>query len=777
MRRLLPLLVAVAAGCARPAPPFSEPNARAHVNVLAGTIGSRPVGTPANARAREYLIDQLGLFGFEVRVQEADAQRPELGLTARVANIIAVKPGARPEAVALVAHYDSHPAAPGATDDGLGVAVALEAARVLAARPDPVHSLMVLLTDGEEAGLMGAAALVTDTTVTSRLGAYLNIESIGSSGPSVLFETGPGNGWLIRPWARAAPEPRGDSYAVEIYSRLPNDTDFTILKRTGAPGLNFAPTGDSYAYHTARDTPDRLSSYTIRQTGENVVATVVALDEVDLGQRSTGTPVYFDVARRSGVVYEPLAGRLLAFAAVIAGLAGGVRSIVAALRLARLRGLILTVLWALTGIAIVTASMIGAAWALRAARAVYHPWYAHPVRFHAFLVAAAVAAAWLTSRAAALLPRRLRGFRHPSLVWCVALPVWIGLAVAIELQAPSASHLWTVPLLTAGLALSVAPVASPAGVRLCSALILAVTGTLWLPSLGMLLDFAVPMFGRLPIVTPAYVYPALLLFAAIMIVPPLAAMAIADSTSRLRSSGITGLCLAAFVVSATLAYAAPAYTYDRPLRRSVRFVHDGGTGRAFWEVGGIEPGLDLGPDAPPDFTPARGPLPVSVPMPALGLPFVFRSAADAAQVEFPGDAAARLAVVDGSAELEVNVRPAAPGALVALLLPVSPLRSNFPGRPTASGWRIAYQSPPAEGIAFRAAFGPAHLERVREGTLLVRLHALPGGSGWQQLPAWLPQDRSVWTSSAIYLLPLGTLTPPILLEPVPTPGAPIPPIR
>ena len=121
----------------------------------------------------------MKLFGFEVRVQEADARRPELGRTARVANIIATLPGVRREAVGLVAHYDSRPDAPGATDDALGVAVALEAARVFAARTERQWSLMVLLTDGEEAGLMGAAALTTDRDAMRRLSAYLQVESIG----------------------------------------------------------------------------------------------------------------------------------------------------------------------------------------------------------------------------------------------------------------------------------------------------------------------------------------------------------------------------------------------------------------------------------------------------------------------------------------------------------------------------------------------------------------------------------------------------------------------
>jgi hypothetical protein len=50
--------------------------------MLAGTIGSRPIGTPANARARAYITDPLRLFGFEVegidyaRPVEIDAALP-----------------------------------------------------------------------------------------------------------------------------------------------------------------------------------------------------------------------------------------------------------------------------------------------------------------------------------------------------------------------------------------------------------------------------------------------------------------------------------------------------------------------------------------------------------------------------------------------------------------------------------------------------------------------------------------------------------------------------
>ena len=57
--------------------------------------------------------------------------------------------------------------------------------------------------------------------------------------------------------------------------------------------------------------------------------------------------------------------------------------------------------------------MIGATWALRAAREVYHPWYARPDRFFLLLLAIGTTAAWTMSRAGGLLPARARGLEEP----------------------------------------------------------------------------------------------------------------------------------------------------------------------------------------------------------------------------------------------------------------------------------------------------------------------------------------------------------------------------
>ena len=136
----------------------------------------------------------------------------------------------------------------------------VEAARVLAAARDRQWSVMVLLTDAEEDGLLGASAVVDDPDVRERLKVVINVEAMGVDAPVRLFETGPGNGWLADVWAAAAPHPRGASFDFEIYRRMPNDTDFSVFKRAGIPGLNFAAVGDTYGYHTAIDVPERVTA-------------------------------------------------------------------------------------------------------------------------------------------------------------------------------------------------------------------------------------------------------------------------------------------------------------------------------------------------------------------------------------------------------------------------------------------------------------------------------------------------------------------------------------
>ena len=745
------LLLLASTACSRPPTLFSEPNARAHIGMLAGTIGSRPIGTPANARARAYIVDQLRLFGFEVRVQEADARRASTGLTARVSNIIAVRQGRRTEAVGIVSHYDSVPSGPGAADDALGVGVSLEAARILAARADRNWTLMILVTDGEEAGLMGAAALITDREVTSRLQAYLNVEAVGSSGAPTLFEAGPGNGWLIGPWARHAPNPRGASFGVEIYRRLPNDTDFSILKRQGIPGLNFAAIDDSYAYHTTRDTPERLSPETVRSTGDQVVAIVTALDGMDITQRSATDSTFFDIGGIAALSYGPVAAIAIGTTALLVGVIAWVRVMRAAIRLEGLLRWLLTAIWTLAGSAAVVSSMVGATWALRHAREVYHPWYARPRGLFLLLLAVGITVGWSIARLGQWLPKRAHGIRHPLIAWSIALPVWVALGGAAVILAPAAAFLWLLPLLSAGLLLSVIPVANAVAVRAVSAVVLLVTAALWLRPTTDLLHFTVAVFGRLPVITPVFVYGALIAAAGLMLVPPLVAT-ITKTKAFVRPSLETALCLLAIAVTAGVAYVAPAYTNEEPLRRAARAVQDG-DGPAIWDVGSVEPGIDLVEGALSGWTTAVGAPDAPVPVRQLPHPFVFRAKGPSLGPAPIAIGALTAEPLAAGTELAVTVVPRDPGLTISFVLPdgLLPARSNLPGAVRRGRWTATYVAPTPEGVVFRAGFAGADPGRLRDLRVVATATGPGDGSGWQP-PAWLPQSHTAWSVEASWIV-------------------------
>jgi hypothetical protein len=779
---LLLLPLASLAACSRQsAVPFRVDNARAHLDRLTNA-GPRPTGSPANAAARTYLVDQLRLYGFDVRTQTVDASRPEYGRTMRVTNIIATKPGSRHDALALVAHYDSVAIAPGAMDDGIGTAVALESARLLAAAPGLKHTLIVLLTDGEEFGLMGAVGAMGDAELRARLKGYLNLESTGSTGPAILFESGPNNETLIRTWAAAAPQPHGASYALEIYKRLPNDTDFTILKAAGIPGLNMAPVGNSHAYHTSRDTADRVSADTLLHMGETAVTTLRAMDALD---RQTGNrDVRFaSILERTVIVLADWQGRLLSILALGLSLVAWIR-IVRSLAAGDAIRFIATALWGLLAVFAAVGAMVGASWLAAASSAVHHPWYASPLRTGALIAVSGVLGTWLLTRLALIAPERVRYIREPASVWALTLPMWAIVTAVFEVKAPLAAPLWALSLALAGAALVVVPPERTSWMRAASALVAVVTTLLFLGDGVRLFEFLAAVLGRLPIVTPVWVLPAFIAFVGVMIVPPVAAAFIGFVEGRRGHGSMGGTLLAAFAVTLALAYMAPAYTADRPARRSVVYVHDTLTGQAWWEVGGNEPGLDLAhpSDQAARWRPVdRGtPIPASVTVGAASGAFRFRRPGDPTPA--PARVVARIVQAADSAgqiDYEVAVTPQRDGLGATLHLPTAivPVRATPVGAQCRASWCSTFLAIPPEGITFRVRMPAAATPSLSSAAVTIGSWALPGSDGRRLLP-WLPQERADWTTYAQWVVrPDPAVEVPVEMvpgAPLPTPSAPPP---
>jgi hypothetical protein len=276
---------------------------------------------------------ELKAMGLEPEVQRprdarppAPEREPPFSPSRRdVQNIVARWRGTGPptkKALLLSAHYDSVSHGPGAGDNASGVASILEALRALNAGPRLSRDVIVLINEGEEIGLFGADVFASEHPWAKDVGVVLNFDARGNSGPSYMFETSDGNGWLIEQLASALPHPMATSLTVEVYRLMPNDTDLTIYKQHGMAGLNFAFVGGLYYYHSPEDMPANLDLRTLQHQGENLLAMTQCLGERDLDNVRRDDVVYTSVLERFVLIYPrtwvvPLSGfAVAAFLAV-----------------------------------------------------------------------------------------------------------------------------------------------------------------------------------------------------------------------------------------------------------------------------------------------------------------------------------------------------------------------------------------------------------------------------------------------------------------------------
>jgi len=262
---------------------FSAGRAMIDNRVIART--PHPMGSPANAVVRDYLVQRMSALGLDPEIQRVDALRrvmrsPTPMVTGgHVENLIGILPGksrTKP-ALALMAHYDSVPGSPGAADDGAGVSAALEVMRLLRAQGTPERDIILLITDGEEAGLLGAEGFFSAHPLASHVGFVINMETRGGGGAAQMFQTGADNGEVIKLFAQGAVRPSSSSLAVFLYEHMPNDTDFTVSKAAGITGLNFAFIGRQFDYHAATSTSDNLDQGSLQHMGDQAFSAARAL--------------------------------------------------------------------------------------------------------------------------------------------------------------------------------------------------------------------------------------------------------------------------------------------------------------------------------------------------------------------------------------------------------------------------------------------------------------------------------------------------------------------
>ena len=437
---------------------------RAMADVLAIGATPHPIGSAEHDRVRDYVVRRFGELGLQPVVWrghalERDEDRGEAFIEGgEVQDIIAVLPGASPTlpAIVIMAHYDSVPSSPGAADDTVGVAAALEIAKALkdpavdspfataAVQGRPERDVIFLVTDGEEAGLLGARAFFASHPLARHIGAVLNMESAGGGGRAYMFETGPANGAMIALYQRVTARPAASSLTGYVYSLMSNDTDFTVSKRLGIAGFNYAFFGRPFDYHSASSTPSATEAGSLQHIGEQVLAAARALAfEPALPPKATG-PVYQDLLGGLLIAYPVWAGWLvIVAAAALAAPALGRMFKREALRLLDAARGALGLLMSL----VLTTGLLWLVRALTGIPASFVQEKALTARFGLYEVALAGACT-----GSALLVFRLAGFGRTRFwsAFAGAFVLALILTTALQAMAPLVAFLLAWPLLVAG---------------------------------------------------------------------------------------------------------------------------------------------------------------------------------------------------------------------------------------------------------------------------------------------------------------------------------------
>ena len=173
------------------------------------------------------------------------------------------------EVIMLGGHLDSWHAATGATDNGIGVTVMMEAARILAAiGVEPRRTIRVALWTGEEQGLLGSQAYVKQHFGSfedqlpeySKFGGYFNIDGgTGQARGASVF--GPGKAAEVLRSALAPFEDIGVLGAGATMSRRRGGSDHTSFNEAGLPGIGMRQDPiqyGTYTWHTNLDTYERV---------------------------------------------------------------------------------------------------------------------------------------------------------------------------------------------------------------------------------------------------------------------------------------------------------------------------------------------------------------------------------------------------------------------------------------------------------------------------------------------------------------------------------------
>ncbi|KAI8068242.1 hypothetical protein BC940DRAFT_346598 [Gongronella butleri] len=213
--------------------------------------------------------------------------------------------GSLDDALLIDAHYDGVSTSHGVTDNGMGVATALELARYFVNHP-PDQTIIFFFNNMEEAGLLGAQLFVKHPWFkTVKL--FLDLEGTGSGGRALLFRAT--NYASVQALASSGARylhatPFGNDMLRSGLIR--SDTDFTTYTQHGVPGVDIAFYNPRANYHTKNDDLAHTSPSSLQHMGHMALNWVREVDASESMVRDASNDrfIYFDILGHSMVVYS-----------------------------------------------------------------------------------------------------------------------------------------------------------------------------------------------------------------------------------------------------------------------------------------------------------------------------------------------------------------------------------------------------------------------------------------------------------------------------------------
>ena len=332
---------------------FDQAQMMKHVENIAGN-GSHSIFHPeANRAGLDYIVSVLESYGV---VNEDTVEKPayivqnfieegkddkhyqSFALSNIVVHIPANGINKSGEAIMFMGHTDSVPMGSGASDDTVACATMLEAIRYYLDKMENGYTiendLLFCFVNGEEVGLYGSEALRGQENfegpgphdyafkgfndVLNRVKFVTNLESRGTSGTVIMFETSENNYNTVKLFSEVNKSLFTCSIATFVYANMPNSTDFTTFKSV-YQGLNMANITGGEDYHTQNDNVENVGKVYLSQQAQIVDALIEKLGSYELSDLydAQESAIFFSYLNIATVVYNHVTVTVLAVLCIL----------------------------------------------------------------------------------------------------------------------------------------------------------------------------------------------------------------------------------------------------------------------------------------------------------------------------------------------------------------------------------------------------------------------------------------------------------------------------